>query len=248
MKRYVILIVALLFLISPAFAKDENSDMMRGAKLEELQPPAVALVVGANENIGSIAQAGWPVIVSATMLSEEGEPTAAPTNLKLNLLDEKDLPVPLVFEPVSRPAGDETQLFWIAPESATQKLAPERYHITFEEIAGVRIESGDLIIEEANPEHEELLGLLKIQRFLLLGKDDEALAEADRLTTSSPKNNNAWIAKGDILMSKDLPDEALEAYDKALELKKEDELLSLEQRRRAAFFRSLEKRGVLSNP
>jgi tetratricopeptide (TPR) repeat protein len=151
---------------------------------------------------------------------------------------------------VARPAGsDEAQLFWIATESATKDLAPGRYHVSFEPVEGLRIESGDLIVEETNPEHASWLGLLNIQRSLLLGKDDEALAEADRLTVSDPGNADAWIAKGDILMGKDLPDEALKAYDKALELqeKEDSEPLFLEERRRAAFFRSLEKRGVLSN-
>jgi predicted Zn-dependent protease len=91
--------------------------------------------------------------------------------------------------------------------------------------------------------------LLKIQKSLLLGKDDEALAQTDQLTTSDPANADAWIAKGDILMGKDLPDEALNAYEKALDLVKEtdNEPLFIEERHRAAFFRSLEKRGVLSN-
>jgi len=83
---------------------------------------------------------------------------------------------------------------------------------------------------------------------LLLGKDDEAMQQAERLTTEDPQNADAWIAKDDLLLAQDLPDEAIKAYDEALVIfkKTEEESLSLEERRRAAFFRSLEKRGVLT--
>jgi predicted RNA polymerase sigma factor len=58
----------------------------------------------------------------------------------------------------------------------------------------------------------------------------------------------AWIAKGDILMLKDNPDEALAAYDRALELHRKagNEPLAIQVRRRQAFTRILEKRGVTS--
>ena len=75
------------------------------------------------------------------------------------------------------------------------------------------------------------------------------MKEAERLTGEDSQNVDAWIAMGDLLLAQDLPDEALKAYDQALAIfeKLEQESLALEERRRAAFFRSLEKRGVLTN-
>jgi tetratricopeptide (TPR) repeat protein len=119
--------------------------------------------------------------------------------------------------------------------------------VTVNSVDGFGIQPGKLVVGKANLEDSSSLGLLKIQRALLLGNDSDALAEADRLISADSQNADALIAKGDILMSQDKPDEALEFYDQALEIqmKSGDEPLFLEERRSAAFSRSLEKRGVL---
>lgn len=251
MKKNLIISLLFLFAVSPAFGQDKQPEMMRGAKLSDLKPPAATLVIGANEIVGSIAEPGWPIIISAALMTEEGVTATPPANLKLKVSNEKGIEVPLAFAavPQSAQSGEEPKFYWLAPESATQGLTPGRYNITFEPVEGFAIESGDLKVVPADKEHDAELGSLKIQRSLLLGQDDEALAEADKLTISDAENSNAWIAKGDILMGKDLPDEALVAYDKALEIeeKTDSEPLFILERRRAAFFRSLEKRGVMPN-
>ena len=249
MKRYLFLFFTFLVIASPSFGQDKQPEMMRGTKLNEPKASIPTIIVGVNEIIGSVAEPGWPVIVSAAMLSEDESAAEFPSNLKLKVTDESDKEVPLAFEAVPQPNGKRNQLFWIASESATQGLTSGRYHVTFEPVQGIAIESGDFQVVVANPEHSASLGLLKIQKSLLLGKDDEALAEADRQVTSDAQNTDAWVAKGDILMGKDLPDEALKVYEKALEIAEKDdwEPLFIQERHRAAFFRSLEKRGVLSN-
>lgn len=253
MKRHWIL--SLLFLVSAfaSYSQDKKPQMMRGSKLAEPKPLISTLVVGANETVDGIAEPGWPIIVSAALLPEEGEAVAPPANLKVKMTDEKDKEVTVTFEPVPRPAksDDGETFYWLASETSTKDLTPGRYHITLipdkGELKGLRVESGDLRVVEADPTRSGSLDLLKIQRSLLLGKEDDALAEAERLTTADAENADAWIAKGDILMAKDLPDEALKAYDSALKLHKptDSEPLFILERRRAAFFRSLEKRGVV---
>jgi hypothetical protein len=254
MKSHLILTLLLLVTATVAFCQDKKPVMMRGAKLGEPKPPVTTMIVGVNETVGSIAEPGWLIVVSAALLPEEGAtPAAVPSNLKVKMTDEKDKEVILSFEAVPPPANsdEEPKFYWLAEEAATKSLSPGRYRITLVpdkgELKGLRIESGDLRVVEADPARNGLLGSLKIQRSLLLGKIDEAIAEAERLTTADAENEDAWIAKGDILMMQDKPDEALKAYDSALALHKDtdSEPLFILERQRAAFFRSLEKRGVI---
>jgi hypothetical protein len=209
----------LLLSASLTFGATDAPVMMRGAKLAKPKDPD--LVIGVNAVAGSVAQPGWPIIVSANK--------TVPASLNIKVTDEQNKEVAVAFERVND--------FWIAGENT---LKPGRYHITLVPAGDMRIESGDLLV---GPSDADLLGLLKIQRALLTGKDDEALAEAER----HPESADAWIAKGSILLGKDLPDEALAAYDEALKLRnpKAGENLALMARRRDAFFRSLEKRGVV---
>ena len=246
MKRIYILLFTMLFLPSLVFGKVDESQMMKGAKLSESQPELPTISVGANTVIGSVAQSGWPIIISAAMSSEEGPAPEVPAHLKVKLIDQNGHEVPMNFEPV--PREDKSQRFWIASETATQNLTLGQYTITLEPADGLTIESGELDVE-SNPDAAPSLGLLKIQLSLLTGKDDEAMAEANQLIAKDPGNLNAWIAKGDMLMSKDLPDEASSAYETATELqaKTGQESIFLQERMRRAFFRGLEKRGVISD-
>ena len=250
MKRPFITFV-LCFLASPAFAEVKESDMMRGAKLGEVTPPKASIIVGANESVGSIVEPGWPVIVGMTVLSDEEPGPALPSNLVPIVTDNDGEPVTIAFSPVPAPAGsDPSQMFWIAAESATPDLAPGRYQVSVVPVAGFAIESGHFTVVEPTPENAGMLGFLKIQRAILGGQDDEALAECDRQIAADPENANVWIAKGDILMARDLPDEAADAYEKALalEMANDSESLFIQNRLKDAFFRSLEKRGVLTDP
>ena len=250
MKRPFIICV-LCFLASPGFAEVKESDMMRGARLDEVTPPKASIIVGANESVGSIVEPGWPVIVGVTVLSDQKPEPALPSDLVPIVTDNDDQPVAIVFAPVPAPAGsDPSQMFWIAAESATQALAPGRYHVSVVPVAGFANESGHFNVVEPNPEQAGMLGFLKIQRAVLSGQDDEALAECDRQIAADPENSSFWIAKGDLLMARDLPDEAADAYEKALalEMANNSEPLFIQNRLKDAFFRSLEKRGVLTNP
>jgi hypothetical protein len=250
MKRPSIIFV-LCFLASPAFAEVKESDMMRGARLGEVTPPKASIIVGANEGIGSIVEPGWPVIVGMSVLSDQKPEPTLPSILVPIVTDNDDKPVTIVFAPVPAPVGsDPSQMFWIASESATQALTPGRYHVSVMPVAGFAIESGYFTVVEPKPEQAGMLGFLKIQRAVLSGQDDEALAECDRQIAADPENPNVWIAKGDILMARDLPDEAADAYEKALalEMANDSEPLFIQNRLKDAFFRSLEKRGVLTNP
>src|SRR5687767_12191380 len=237
-----------------ALGQDGKPQGMRGAEPPEPRP-AAALVVGANETAGSIAEPGWPIILSAALFTEEeGAKVTVPAELRLKVTSQEGQEVALPFQPVPRPADApaEQAYFWLASEEATQGLAPGRYNITIVLPEGsrkdLRVESGDLRVMAADPARASDLGLLKIQRSLLLEKPDDALAEADRMITADAKNADAWIARGDILMMQDKPDEALVAYDGALKLAEEaedKEPLFIMERRSAAFFRGLEKRGAL---
>ncbi len=231
MKPLWILFLLLVPIAPLAIGQTNQPPMMHGAKLRKPQSPVIPVVVGANVLAGGVAEPGWPIIVSAAMTDDK----PIPTGLDVKMTDDKDKEIAMAFERVKD--------FWIAGESATKTLAPGRYHLTLVPAGDLKIESGDLRVEAPNPERADTLGLLKIQRALLLGKDDEALAETERF----PQSIDAWIAKGDILMARDLPDEALKAYDGALKLRKpsDGENLPLMMRRRTAFFRLLEKRGAL---
>lgn len=235
-------------------AQTTNLETMRGAKIRERKPAQSTLVVGVNESVGSIAEPGWPLIVSALLTSEITPTPAAPSEMRLAMVDERNREVPLTLEPVARPRGitGEQSLYWLAAESATRGFAPGLYRVRVvsptTQDSGIKFESGNLRVVSTNAERRNQLAILRIQRFLLLGREDDALAEANRAVAAEPKNEDLWIAKGDILMQKDMPDDALEAYDTALKLhqKGDREPLAIATRRRAAFFRSLEKRGVTS--
>jgi hypothetical protein len=253
MKPFGMFLLALLLPVSPVFGQQQKLEPMRGARRGERMLSAATLVVGANDLAGGKAEPGWPIVISASLLPEGGPPARVPPNLVVKLTGEGGKKVELAFDPLSRPAGDgavET-LFWLASEAATKALVPGRYRVTLVpdkgELEGLRVESGGLRVVGAGHDRSGALGLLRIQRALLLGNLDDALAEATRLAAADEKNTDAWIARGDILMMLERPDEALAAYDKALAAfdSKAGEALPLLQRRRAAFFRSLEKREVI---
>jgi hypothetical protein len=235
MKRSAILTCVLLFAAIACPGQDDQPATMRGIKRGEPKPSVTTLFVGANEVAGSIAETGWPIIVSAAM--DDGSPV--PVGIGVRVTDDNGNEFAIAFERVKDS--------WIAAESASASLAPGQYHIALVPAGDLRIESGDLRVVEAASGRGTLLGLLRIQRALLLGKDDDALAEADHLTTDNPMSQDAWIARGDILMSQDKPDEALQSYDKAdaLHTPEDGENLPLMQRRRDAFLASLAKRGVI---
>jgi hypothetical protein len=243
---------ALVALLTAAvsFGQTKQVDTMRGVNRGQAKPPAAILMVGINESVGSIAEPGWPLVVSVTKAADDVSTQATlPSNLQLKVTSENGATVSMAFTPVPLPATNTTAatLFWLAAESATTSLPAGRYSVSVAPLTGWQMESGNFQIVPRAPANTRLLRFLKLHRSVLSGQTDNALAEADQLIAASDHDKEAWIAKGDIFMLKDQPDEALQAFDRALSLhKKTDrEPIAIMTRRRAAFMRSLEKRGVL---
>jgi hypothetical protein len=240
---------ALLCSATLSFGQNQKLEPMLGINRGQAQPTVATLVIGINDSVGSIAEPGWPLVVSGVTLPEGKSSTIPlPSGLVLKLTDENGVDANVTLEPVppSTTSTDDTSRSWLAAGSATTRLTPQRYRVSV--VAPPkdwRIEAGEFMVVAPNSERARLLGHLKIQRAVVLSQDDDALAEADRLIAANDKDKQAWIAKGDILMLKDLPNEALQAFDRALSLhqKTEREPIAIQMRRRAAFFRSLEKRG-----
>lgn len=226
---------------------------MSGVNRGKPQPAQATLLLGVNETTSSIAEPGWPLIVSASKAPDDQfAAVPMPTNLKLRLTSLAGDDVALNFTAIP-PATNapSNSLFWLVAENETARLPVGRFRLGAvagqPELANWRVEMGEVQIVASDPANPRLLAILKAHRAVLLGNGDEANAEIDRLIAANAEDKDAWIAKGDILMKRDLPDEALQAYDKALSLhKKTDrEPIAVQIRRRSAFFRSLEKRGVV---
>lgn len=238
------------------FGQPAPREPMRGTKRGAPQPAQPTLVIGVNAAIGTRAEPGWPLIVSATKRPDDTPVSPPlPSELRVRVTAENGTAVSLAFVPVPPPASPEAEPSrgWIAAETETARLAPGRYRVTVGAetgaISGWRIEPGEIVLEAPRADNHGL-ALLRVQRALLQGRLDEALAEANRGLTATPGDLQLWVAKGDVLMRQDDPDAALEAFDRALSLhraaKTEGEPLALAQRRRGALMRGLEKRGVVA--
>jgi hypothetical protein len=252
MNHHLPCFLLLLVLSAAGVGAADGPQSMRGVKRGEPLPAAAVLVVSINDTVGGMAEPGWPLIVVA---AREPDPklaaTPIPANLEVRVSDERGAAVAIPFTPVPPLAGNEKTRAWLAAESATERLAPGTYKVSLGppmgRLAGWRVESGEFRMVAPTPESRGLLEHLRMSRFVLLGKDDDALAEADRRIAANAGDQAAWVAKGDILMKKDQPDEALRAYDGALGLqqKTDREPIAILARRRSALVRSLEKRGVI---
>lgn len=237
------------------FGQGANPGPLRGGRPTQAKPLAT-LIVGVNEPVGSIAEPGWPLIVSALVESETNPAPSPPMGSNVTITDDKNRSVSISFQAVPRPANvtGEQSFYWLAPETATRSLAPGLYRVRVVPPAGQAVgwkfESGNLRIVPASSDRRNLLSVLTVRRLLLQDREDDALAETDRAIAADARDQAAWIAKGDIFMLKDMPDEALAAYDGALNLHKktDGEPLAIMTRRRAAFQRGLEKRGVVAPP
>ena len=215
-----------------------------------------ALVLGANEVAGSVIQAGWPMVVSALLVAGRDSTGALvmPRRpaIEIRLLDARGTVVPLVLEAVGAPRETDgtVQWFWLAGETATRSLAPGSYRIAAAaDAAGstsVRVLRGSLEVEVAGPTPDRRLSLLRLQRALLLGSPGDALAEADRMIAADSTDAVAWEARGDLLMERDLPDDALQAYTRAAghDLNPRAVGPDIARKRKQAFLKGLEKRGV----
>lgn len=245
-------LIAALFLLPMAvcaFAQDEKPRGMRGAEPPAPRPPAV-LIIGANDVVGGVVEPGWPIVVSATLVVDEGAEAAVPPELRLKMTDADTTQVALPFEAVPRPAEAtaEDAFYWVVAEEATRALAPGRYNITIElpeaQRQLLRVASADLRVVLPDADRARSPGPLRIQRAMLSGKPEEALAEVESLIAADAKNTSAWVAKGDLLMAQNKPHEALAAYDVAMKLTRdaeEEPSIFLLERRRAAFMAAIEK-------
>jgi hypothetical protein len=230
-------------------------DSMRGVKRGEKPPSLPTLIVGINAAVGTIAEPGWPLIVSVAPSADgPATPPAMPTELEIRIATENGAPVALRFEALPPPATPpvEPGRYWVAPGAATAQLTPGRYRVTVVSPSGVppgwSVEAGEIRVLSPAPERKPRLSLLEIHHALLRGRIDDALAEANRATGSNPRDAPAWVAKGDVLMQKDDPDGALAAYERALNLHRGDKVqpYPILRRRHAAHQRALEKRGVVA--
>lgn len=244
------------FLVSVllAFGQAPAPETMRGVNRGKAKPVVPVLLVGANEIVGSVVEPGWPLIVAASR--QPGLTTASvpfPADLQVKVTNDRGVVVPLTFERVPPPPNvvDPAAIHWIAAGASTTRLASGSYRVTLvsgsNPLTGWQVELGEFRVQPPNSDYSGMEGFLNMQRSALLGRDDEALAEADHQIATHGNDPNLWIAKGDILMSKDKPDDALAAYHQALGLwKKTDrEPLAIMARRQKAFQRMLEKRGVI---
>jgi len=255
MIRVLLTVLVALAGAGPVCGQTPQREPMRGVKRGDKQVSLPTLIVGINAAIGTIAEPGWPLIVTATVSSDGKSPTPPlPANLGVQVTNENGARVALTFEPLSPPAISlaASGLTWVTAESATTQLAPGRYHVSVVSPTGVpagwSVESGEIRVLAPAPERAGRLSRLKIHLSILRGRDDDALAEAERAVGANPRDSQAWIAKGDLLMQKDEPDQALEAYDRALNLHRGDKMqpYSILRLRHAAHLRSLEKRGVIA--
>jgi hypothetical protein len=238
-------------------AQDAKREPMQGVKRGEPQPSVPTLVIGVNAAIGTLSEPGWPLIISAIWNSEgrEAAPTL-PADLEVKMTDERGAGIQVSFEPLrpSAAIASESERYWLASESATAPLAPGRYRISIVvpdgKTSGWRVAASDFQVFAPNPERKGALSLLNMHRSLLLDRLEDALAEADRALATNARDIQLWSAKGDILMKKDDPDAALEAYDRALNLQRKAgrESFALHKRHKEAHVRALEKRGVLPTP
>ena len=234
-------------------AQDPKLRPMRGVSRGQPAPQRSTLVIAVNEIGGGISEPGWPLVVSVATISDDSSSAIPiPAGLSLKLTDESGRDTGVSLEPVVPPAGntDNTIRYWLAAETTTTRLTPRRYRVAAtpsNNLPGWRLEPGEFQILAPSPDRNRLLAYIKIERANVLGQHDEALAEANRILAANDKEKHAWIMKGDILMLKDDPNAALQAFDRALTLhqKTEREPIAIQARRRDAFLRSLEKRGVV---
>jgi hypothetical protein len=242
-------------LSAPLVAQDAKRETMRGVNRGQPQPAAATLVLGVNAVIGSVSEPGWPLIVSAAWIPDKQSTSPTfPSNLQVKMTNEAGTVIPIPFEPVALPAAaasGEPHRYWLAPETATVHLAPGRYRVTAVSPSGAspgwKIDAVDFPVLAPNPERKGALSLVKMHRAVLLGRPGEALAEAEQGLTANARDIQLWIAKGDLLMREDDTEGALDAYDRALSLQRKlgRESFPLQQRRKDANVRALEKRGVI---
>jgi hypothetical protein len=208
---------------------------------------AASLVVGANEIAGGVAEPGWPIVISA-LFTPDSSSAVVPTKLTVRLIDARGNPVPLAFEATAprRGASGWVRWIWHASEAATRGLAPGLYKATLEASppdSTLWVSPGTLRVVAIGKGRPQARGQLVIERALLMGRADDALGEANRLVAKIPEDEAAWVARGDLYLAKDMPDSASASYDRALAVHKSGEGLELFRRKRAAFFKLLEKRG-----
>jgi hypothetical protein len=208
---------------------------------------AASLVVGANEIAGGVAEPGWPIVVSA-LYTRESDAAVLPKELTVRLADPRGAMVSLPFEASPPRHGSEgwVRWSWHVAETATRDLKPGRYTATV--LASPRdstlwISPGTLRVLAPGRADPRARGQVLIQRALLRKHPEEALAEANRLVAANPEDEAAWVARGDLYFSQDMPDSAASSYDRALSVHERGEGLELLQRKRDAFFKLLEKRG-----
>ena len=154
MKRlWLLTLVSIVTLALAASGQDAKQSTMRGAS-RSAPPPSATLVVGINANVGTVAEPGWPLIVTATNNNTPPVPSL-PSDLRLKMTMKTGGPVALNFEPITPPPSSavEPARYWVAAESETSRLASGRYRIALEfGTPGWRLETGEIQILPAKRE------------------------------------------------------------------------------------------------
>jgi len=215
-----------------------------------------ALILGANEIVGSLALPGRPLVISALLVpgADSTGPIVVPlpAGLVIRLTDERGAAVTIDFAaiastPPSTNAGADApqQAYWLADEAATLRLVPGRYRVTADAGPAIRVSSGNLVVEAAGTGAERRAAFIRIERGMLLGRLPDALNEADRLVAADSTDADAWEARGELLLADDRSEEASTAFSAARRVERDAaiETLELARRQRAAIFRTMEKRG-----
>ena len=191
---------------------------LAAAKRQEPDLPvsSPSIIVGANDVSGQSIKPGWPIIVSVSLVDDEGVAHAPPAGLTPKLIDGRGKPVALQFEQSVQPTADQPVAYWVTKEGSTSSLAAGTYQITLAGTATQEIEPAQVTVKTGDALTDSDLGLLHIQLLMMAGKNDDAEKVADQLIAQNPGNIDALTAKGDIRMDKGDAKGALDAYSQAL--------------------------------
>lgn len=215
---------------------------------------ADVVIVGVNSPSGGVAEPGWPILISAIVEPGDGPPPSLPSGLRAEILGGDGKALDLPIEAVALNPADPNRAYWMVLESNTTNLRAGMYTVTLQtadsSFSTWTMQPATLQVQVPDPENRLLQAAkssIQLKILTLQGKNTEALAEASKLIAENPKNVDAWVCKGDILMDQDKPDEAMEAYMGAISNfdKSQGEPLTILVKYRNAFVRSLQKQGLI---
>lgn len=165
-------------------------------------------------------------LLLATIYNETGDPQSAEKEfrkaLSLGVSPEKVLPglaTALFTQGLYQKVLDETSQASAAKGDAELFTLRGNAYLSMGNAPEAKL-SFDRALKEKMDHADALIGL---SRLAMSQKDlDTATGFAERAVTTSPKNPNAWLLKGDLLQAQEKIEPALAAYDQVLSLKPGD--------------------------